>query len=322
MAETYRPRRGSLAYKPMRRAQRPYPQLKVPEGYIPDDMSMGGFGGYKAGMSRVLSKEQAQGVTKEIARPVTIVECPPLMAYGIRLYYDGWKHGQYGPQPAGDYVIENVSRYVQRKSDVSAKTTIDDLDSENIDGIVDVRLLVHSQPWRSGMKKTPEILEMPLKGAVVEKLETAQSLVRKEMRVHDLFTEGQYVDAVGVTKGKGTQGAVQRHGVKPLQSKTRKISRKAGTIGGWHPSFTSWRVPQAGQTGYTTRTENNKLIMQLGADPEEVNPAGGFKQYGEVSSDYVMLKGSLPGVPQRFILLRPAIRNQQQEQVQLTYIAR
>jgi large subunit ribosomal protein L3 len=34
----------------------------------------------------------------------------------------------------------------------------------------------------------------------------------KEIRVQDVFAEGDYVDAVGTSKGKGFQGVVKRHG--------------------------------------------------------------------------------------------------------------
>jgi large subunit ribosomal protein L3 len=39
-----------------------------------------------------------------------------------------------------------------------------------------------------------------------------------------------------------------------------------------------------------------------------INPSGGFKHFGIVKGDYMVLKGSIPGVPKRIIKLRHALR--------------
>ena len=40
-----------------------------------------------------------------------------------------------------------------------------------------------------------------------------------------------------------------------------------------------------------------------------INPSGGFKHYGLIKDDYVVLRGSVPGVPKRLVKLRQPIRD-------------
>jgi large subunit ribosomal protein L3 len=69
-----------------------------------------------------------------------------------------------------------------------------------------------------------------------------------------------------------------------------------------------YTVPQAGQTGYHQRTELNKMILKIGQKPEDVNPSSGFPSYGFVRTEFVLLKGSIPGPAKRLVKLRLAVR--------------
>jgi large subunit ribosomal protein L3 len=64
----------------------------------------------------------------------------------------------------------------------------------------------------------------------------------------------------------------------------------------------------AGQLGFQTRTELNKRILKIGENGEEINPKGGFKNYGIVKTNYLLLEGSVPGPKKRLVRLRAAIR--------------
>lgn len=322
MAKTHHPRRGSLAYKPRKRAKRIYPSLKIPEDLIRSNKILGGFSGYKVGMTRVLTEYKFGDFIREKVSAVTIVECPPLFVYGLRLYENGMKKGLYGKIALKDYFVENISRDLRRKVNVKKTRDLKELENVDVEKLSDVRILVHTQPRRIGLKKTPENFEIPLFGKIEEKLEKGKELFGKEVRIGNVFEEGEYVDVIAVTKGKGFQGPVKRHGVKLLSHKSEKSRRKAGNLGSWHPAYTQWQVPQAGQLGFHRRTEYNKLIMKIGSNPEEINPSGGFKNYGIVKEDYVIIKGSIPGVPKRMVLFRPAIRKEQKEKVNITYILR
>jgi len=73
-----------------------------------------------------------------------------------------------------------------------------------------------------------------------------------------------------------------------------------------------YTVPRAGQMGFHQRTEYNKRIMIISNTENKdynINPKGGYKHFGFVKGDYVVLKGSVPGTYRRLIKLRSQIRN-------------
>ncbi len=125
----------------------------------------------------------------------------------------------------------------------------------------------------------------------------------------DVFRAGEYADAAGVTKGKGTQGPVKRWGVQKRKGKHARQGwrRRIGNLGPWNPSRVRSTVPQLGQTGYHQRTELNKRLIDLG-DGDDATVDGGFVGYGEVDGPYALVKGSLPGPDKRLLRFRPAIR--------------
>ncbi|KAI6881663.1 60S ribosomal protein, partial [Hortaea werneckii] len=91
-------------------------------------------------------------------------------------------------------------------------------------------------------------------------------------------------------------------------------------IGAWHPSHVQWTVARAGQMGYHHRTSVNHKVYRIGKGTDEGNastdfdvskkqitPMGGFVRYGEVKNDFVLLKGSVPGVKKRVMTLRKSM---------------
>jgi large subunit ribosomal protein L3 len=40
-----------------------------------------------------------------------------------------------------------------------------------------------------------------------------------------------------------------------------------------------------------------------------INPSGGFKHFGLVKGDYIVVRGSVPGVPKRLVKMRQPIRS-------------
>ena len=75
---------------------------------------------------------------------------------------------------------------------------------------------------------------------------------------------------------------------------------------------------QGGQTGYHQRTEFNKRILKI-SNPEDasITPDGGFLHYGEVKSDYVLVKEVFPGPAKRMVRFRDAIRVQESKLTEL-----
>jgi large subunit ribosomal protein L3 len=182
---------------------------------------------------------------------------------------------------------------------------------DTIDKIEEFRLIVSTQPRLvSGVpKKKPDLMEIKVDGgSIQEQIEYARKLLGKTVSIINVFKEGQFVDVLAITKGKGFQGPVKRWGVKILPRKSRKTKRGVAVIGPWHPARVLYSVPRAGQMGYFQRTEYNKRVLKIGADGKEITPKGGFKQYGAVRGTYILVGGSLPGPPKRLVRMRYPVR--------------
>ena len=329
MARHHHPRKGSLAFSPRKRASRETPRIKSwAAAYEPRLL---GFAGYKVGMTHAMmldTKKNSPTEGMEISTPVTILEAPPVVVMGIRTYRKTTRGLKVMMDILADDLGEELSRTITlpKKHDKDAK--LEKL-KKNLDDIADIRVLVHTQPKLANVpKKKPEITEWGLGGNnIQEKLEYAIDILGNNIDAKDVFSEGEYVDAIAVTKGKGFQGPVKRWGVRIQYGKAARSSkgRHVGTLGPWTPSRTMWTVPQAGQMGYHKRTEYNKRILKIGESSEagDINPKGGFVKYGFVKNDYIMLKGSIPGPSKRLIILRRAIRppKKQEGAPQVSYIS-
>jgi len=303
------PKRGTLAYWPKKRAARIYPQLSIYPSA--DKARLLDFAGYKAAMGHAIVVDSRKGATtfgQEISIPATIVDCPPIKVVGLRLYASTAK----GLMAAGGLWTKELPKDLSRK--VAAKPNeqkISDLE-KNLDGIVKVRLVIATQPRLSAFaKKTPEIFEAEVGGKdVKENFDFAKQMLGKEIKVGDIFKEGELVDVVAITKGKGMAGVVKRFGVKIQDRHAKKKRRHIGTLGPQTPRKVRWTVPQAGQLGFQRRTELNKRIIKIGEKGEEVTPKSGFNRYGVIKGNYIILQGSVPGPKKRLVRMRMPIRPQ------------
>lgn len=307
MADVNKPRAGSLGFKPKVRAERMYPSIDSWEET--DETVPLGYAGYKVGMTRVLMIDDTEGATEgqEVAEPVTVLEAPPLRVYGARFYVTDLNEGK---QAFTEAWTESPAPELQEAADVPKDGNLDNIElaKENIDDIDDVKLLVHTQPQKTGVGKSKaETFELGIGGEVEEQLEYAEEKIGGQITFEEVFEEGDYSDVVAVTKGKGFEGPVQRYGIKKLGHKTQKKERKAGNVGPWHPDKLTWKIPLPGQQGFNNRTELNKRILGYG-EPEDVQQDGGFKNYGELESNYIFVKGSVPGATKRLVRLRTALR--------------
>jgi large subunit ribosomal protein L3 len=313
MAKINRPRRGSLAFSPRKRAKSEVPRIRCWSSQE-EKARMGGFAGYKAGMTHVIMiDDRPKSLTEgmEISVPVTVVESPPMSIAAIRVYekYNG------GERPAGEIWAGEISPDLARALTPPKEkrgSTLEEIESQ-LDKLVDVRVIAHTNPRLiSGVpKKKPEVMEMPILGeSMADRLKVAKDLLGSQVPLSSIFQLGDFIDVSAVTKGKGTQGPVKRWGImlqKRKHTRTGKL-RHVGNLGPWHPARISWRVPQLGQMGYQQRTEFNKRILAIGSNGMDITPDGGFPGYGVVRGDYVVIKGSLPGPAKRMVRMRKAIR--------------
>ncbi len=308
------PRRGSLAYRPRGRAKRVSGRVR----YWPDvdgSPTLLGFAGYKAGMTHIYTIEdmpRSPHLGKEVICPVTVVDVPPMFVCGVRVYTettDGLKalSEAWIEKPPG-----NLASRLNLPDSFGTESALKSLGSV-IEKIADVRLLLSTQPRLAGFgKKKPDLMEVTVGGGSIgERLEFAKSLIGKEVRASDIFKAGQFIDVLAVTKGKGFQGPVKRHGVRILSHKSRKTKRGVGSIGPWHPAHVVSTVPRAGQMGFSQRVEYNKRIMKIGSEGSEVTPQGGFLRYGSVGGDYLLIRGSVPGPSKRLVKLRSPVRRRE-----------
>lgn len=302
MAKRHRPRRGSLAFSPRKRARSEICRIKREELAV--GRKIQGFAGYKAGMTHIiLTDDHPYSLTKgtEIAVPATIIETPPMRVEGVRLYNNTY----YGKQAVTEAWVRAGNGGDLGAIEESIKRNGNKL-------ALSLHLIASTLPEVvSGVpKKKHELMEIKMSGDVEKDLEYAKKVFGKGLRVKDVVKEGDFVDVTAVTTGKGTQGPVKRWGVMTQIAKAARSGRgrHVGTLGGWKPRRVRWRVPQLGQTGYQQRTEYNKRILKIGDKGEEITPDGGFLRYGIVRNEYIVLKGSVPGPKKRLVRISHAIR--------------
>lgn len=314
MARHHQPRKGSVAYSPRKRAIREAPRVHSwPEREEPGLL---GFPAYKVGMTHVImtdTEKNSPTEGMEISTPVTVLEAPPVVVMGIRAY----RKTDRGIKAMTDIMAPELDSELSRKITLPRESSTDarlaEL-KEKLDQVANIRVLIHTNPKDASVpKKKPELLECGVGGTSVEaKLEYAETMLGKEVKPEDTFSDGEHTDAVAVTKGKGFQGVIKRWGVRIQYGKAARSSkgRHVGSIGPWSPERTMWTVPMAGQMGYHQRTEYNKKILRIGEakDAGDINPAGGFVKYGLVKNDFIVVKGSLPGPSKRLVMLRKAAR--------------
>lgn len=302
----HHPKRGSLGYSPRKRAARVVPRIK--SWPLESKARMQGFSGYKAGVTHVMMLDDYRNSLtygEEIVITATIIETPPMMVCGARLY----GRDTNGLKVLSEVWVKDLNKDLARAIPMPKKEprSLEDMESLLDEG-EEIRLITHTLPRLVAVpKKKPEIMEYRVSGALGQGMEYVKKVFGKEIRVSDVFEEGESVDTISITKGKGFQGPVKKWGVKHLPRKTRKGHRTAGTLGPWHPAAMMWTVPQSGQMGYHQRTEYNKRILKIGKE-EDINPKGGFLGYGIIRGEYVLLKGSVAGPRKRLVRMRPSLR--------------
>ena len=300
------PRHGSLAFYPKKRAKKIFATVKHFKGE-----GLLGFAGYKAGMTHIIgldNYEKSPSYGLSIHIPCTIIETPDLFCFGATAY----RKTPYGLKTISavyaDKLDKDLARYIvlpKKQNREENKKKIED----SLSSVFEVRLLIHTQPRKIKLKKTPEVFELPILKPAPEAWKMAMDRLGKEIKASEIFKEGDFIDATAIDTGKGIAGPVKRFGIKLQVSKSRPHRRRPGAIGAWHPAKVLWTVPMQGQLGFQRRTESNKRILKMGENAKEVNPRGGIPNYGEVTGNYMLIMGSVPGPRKRMIFIRKAIRH-------------
>jgi len=133
---------------------------------------------------------------------------------------------------------------------------------------------------------TPKRYIKEFRGIVLADYELGQELKA------DLFSEGEFVDVTGTSKGKGFSGTIQRHNTSrgPMAHGSR-YHRGPGSMG----SIQANRVPKGkklpGHQGHETITLQNLQVVKVDAE-----------------RNVILVKGSIPGPNNSYVSLKTTVK--------------
>lgn len=308
------PRRGSMAFYPRVRARSLESRIRSWADPKLEKSSLLGFAGYKVTNLNVLSvddREKTPNFGKNVMNSSTLIATPPLKIIGVRAYTET----TYGRNAVFDAFAKDSDKFLSKKAPFKFKEgKLEEINS-HIDKIKHVVAVVSSYPNSASLsQKKPFVWEIPIGGKNTKsKIDYVVNNFGKQVNIKDVFEAGQFIDISAITRGKGVEGPITRFGVKRKQHKSRKSVRALGTLGPISPAVVTYTVPRQGQRGFHQRTEYNKRILIISNSDKDsdfkINPKGGFEHYGLVKNDYIIVKGSVAGVPKRLIKMRFPIRS-------------
>nr|KAF6369433.1 hypothetical protein mMyoMyo1_010769 [Myotis myotis] len=299
------PRHGSLGFLPRKRSSRHRGKVKsFPKDDSSKPVHLTAFLGYKAGMTHIVREVDRPGSKvnkKEVVEAVTIVETPPMVVVGIVGYVETPRGLRTFKTIFAEHISDECKRrfyknwhkskkkaftkYCKKWQDDDGKKQLEKDFSSMKKYCQVIRVIAHTQmrllPLR---QKKAHLMEIQVNGGTVaEKLDWARERLEQQVPVNQVFGQDEMIDVIGVTK--------------------------------------------AGQKGYHHRTEINKKIYKIGQgylikdgkliknnastdydlSDKSINPLGGFVHYGEVTNDFVMLKGCVVGTKKRVLTLRKSL---------------
>ncbi|MFQ5497004.1 MAG: 50S ribosomal protein L3 [Nitrosopumilus sp.] len=307
------PRRGSLAYSPRVRAKSMEARIRAWPKIDSDEPKILAHCGFKAGCVQIVSiddREKVPNAGKQLVSLGTVLVTPPVLILGVR----GYSKDHDGLHAEFDVYAEDIPKYISKEITVKNKEGALDEAEKKLKKIKEIFAIVAVSPRAAGLEmKKPYIFEAMVSGGDIQKQFThVKEFLGKEIKIDQIFETGASVDVAAITKGHGWQGVLKRWNVKKKQHKSRKTVREVGSLGPISPQSVMYTVPRAGQFGFHQRVEYDKRIMIMGNTEDEqikINPDGGYKHFGLVKGDFIILKGSVPGTYRRLIKLRSQIRN-------------
>ncbi|KAI4582712.1 hypothetical protein MJG53_007925 [Ovis ammon polii x Ovis aries] len=281
------PRHGSLGFLPRKCSSRHRGKVKsFPKDDSSKPVHLTAFLGYKAGMTHIVREVDRPGskVNKKEVVEATIFaehisdECK-------RRFYKNWHKSK----------KKAFTKYCKKWQDVDGKKQLERDFSSMKKYCQVIRVIAHTQMCLLPLcQKKAYLMEVQVNGGTVaEKLDWARERLEQQVPVSQVFGQDEMIDVIGVTKGKGYKGVTSL----------------------WHTK----KLPK----GYHHRTEINKKIYKIGQgylikdgkliknnastdydlSDKSINPLGGFVHYGEVTNDFVMLKGCVVGTKKRVLTL-------------------
>ena len=307
------PRRGSLAYLPRGRAKSMEARIRAWPKIDSDEPKLLAHAGFKAGCVQIVNiddREKTPNHGKQLVSLGTVIVTPPILIVGIR----GYSKNQNGKQAEFDLHANNLPKNISALFNSKNKEDLLENSEPVLKKIKEIYAVIAVIPRNANLsQKKPYVFEASVKGGDVKKqFAYLKGLLGNEVKIDQVFEAGVTVDTAAITKGKGWEGPITRWGVKKKQHKSRKSVREVGSLGPISPQYVMYTVPRAGQRGLHQRIEYDKKIMVMDNTENikyEINPKGGFKHFGNVNGDFIIVRGSVPGTYNRLIKLRSQIRN-------------
>lgn len=157
-------------------------------------------------------------------------------------------------------------------------------------GFEDKRVKLSNKPAQGHVAKAntaPKRFIREFRNLNVEEYEVGQ-----EVKV-EIFAEGDVVDVTGVTKGKGFQGAIKRHGQSrgPMSHGSR-YHRRVGSMGPVAPNRVFKQKKLPGQMGGNVVTIQNLEIVKVDAE-----------------RNLLLVKGNVPGSKKALVTVKTAVKS-------------
>lgn len=156
-------------------------------------------------------------------------------------------------------------------------------------GFEDKRVKLSNKPEQGHVAKAntaPKRFIREFRNVNAEEYEVGQ-----EVKV-EIFAEGDVIDVTGVTKGKGFQGVIKRHGQSrgPMAHGSR-YHRRPGSMGPVAPNRVFKQKKLPGQMGGNVVTIQNLEIVKVDAD-----------------RNLLLVKGNVPGSKKALVTVKTAIK--------------
>jgi large subunit ribosomal protein L3 len=142
---------------------------------------------------------------------------------------------------------------------------------------------------KAGLSPKRAVREFRCSGEYAAKYE-----VGHELKVDEVFAEGQFVDVQGLTRGRGFQGVIRRHNFQgPVNGHgTHEYKRHGGSIGtNMTPGRTLRGLRMPGHWGNEKATVLSQRVVKI--LPEE---------------QLVLVRGGLPGARNSLVMVRGAVK--------------
>ena len=171
---------------------------------------------------------------------------------------------------------------------VLQKKTVETDGYESIQlGFEDKREKLANKPEKGHAEKantTPKRFIREIRGVNVDEYEVGQ-----EVKV-DIFAEGELVDVTGVSKGKGFQGVIKRHGQsRGPSSHGSRYHRRPGSMGPVDPARVFKGKALPGRMGGDKVTVQNLEIVKVDAE-----------------RNLLLIKGNIPGPKKALVKIQSA----------------